>query len=441
MKKSFLLTALMAFPTSVTVMAQSGTNSPYSQYGLGKIADQSIGMSRGMNGVGVAFRERNQVNYLNPASYSSIDSLTFVFDVGMSLQNTNFKENGKSKNAKNGDFEYAVASFRALKHLGMSFGILPYTNVGYNYSANSSTIQNYTLTPSTQETTTVTNTYTGSGGLHQIFIGAGWEPFHNFSVGVNVNYLFGNITNSISNSFSDQSINTQSKSYKTDVNAIKLDFGASHTIELKNRNSLTVGLTFSPGYKVGADWDYTVISKNVATADTTTYIASNSVAIPTQWGLGLAYKHASKWLVGLDYVYQRWSSVESMEYVNKSTGKVLSDVKTDAFYDRYKVAMGGQYCKNEYGRSFTDRLRYRFGLGYSSSYQKINGKDGPDELSVSVGLGIPIMSKNNNRSKPMINISLQWQRAAAKQMVTENTFLINIGLTFNERWFDKWKFD
>ena len=39
----------------------------------------------------------------------------------------------------------------------------------------------------------------------------------------------------------------------------------------------------------------------------------------------------------------------------------------------------------------------------------------------------------------MLNISGQWVKASAKDLITENTFRINIGLTFNERWFNKWK--
>jgi hypothetical protein len=65
------------------VAAQSGTNSPYSQYGFGELTEQSTGFNRGMNGVGIGYREHNQVNFLNPASYSAVDSMSFIFDVGI----------------------------------------------------------------------------------------------------------------------------------------------------------------------------------------------------------------------------------------------------------------------------------------------------------------------------------------------------------------------
>ena len=54
--------------TTLSASAQSGTNSPYSQYGFGVLADQTGGFNRGMNGLGIGYREGNQVNFLNPAS-------------------------------------------------------------------------------------------------------------------------------------------------------------------------------------------------------------------------------------------------------------------------------------------------------------------------------------------------------------------------------------
>ena len=74
MRKLFLATLLLG--SALMVNAQSGTNSPYSQYGLGILSDQTSGFNRGMNGVGLGFHEHNQVNYLNPASYASIDLMT-----------------------------------------------------------------------------------------------------------------------------------------------------------------------------------------------------------------------------------------------------------------------------------------------------------------------------------------------------------------------------
>ena len=69
----------------------------------------------------------------------------------------------------------------------------------------------------------------------------------------------------------------------------------------------------------------------------------------------------------------------------------------------------------------------------------IDGKSGPKEFSVSAGFGIPLQNAYNHRS--VLNISAQWAHTSADNLIRENTFRINVGLTFNERWFAKWKID
>ena len=419
--------------TSVCVapaMAQSGTNSPYSQYGLGQLSEQTSGFNRGMNGLGLAFRDGNQVNYINPASYSALDSLTFIFDVGLSGQVTNFSENGQKINANNADFEYAVAGFRIFKHVGVSFGIIPFTNIGYNYS-----ITDYL---NDDRSDAYTNTYSGSGGLHQVYFGAGWEFIKGLSVGANISYIWGDIDRSVINSYSDSYINTLSKYYTATVKNYELDIGLQYLVNINKQNSLTIGLTYGPGHKLNSDPTCMVISTNSSTgvADTTSYTVNNGLEIPTTFGGGLTWNHKNKLKLGADFTYQKWGSLKYPVY------NVVNDVPsyelTDNYYkDRYKATIGSEYCNDETSRNFFRRIRFRAGMSYATPYYKVNGADGPDEISVSAGFGIPIVNAYNNRS--ILNISGQWVHASAKGMLTENTFRINIGITFNERWFMKWK--
>ena len=427
-----VLSVILISFLATSAFAQSGTNSPFSQYGLGQLSDQTSGFNRGMNGLGMAFREHNQVNYINPASYSAMDSLTFIFDMGLSGQITNFKEGGRKLNATNADFEYAVAGFRAFKNIGVSFGIIPFTNVGYNYST--------TETLKEDRNVSYTNTYSGSGGIHQVFVGAGWEFIKGFSFGANVSYLWGNIERSVTNSYSDAYINTLSKYYKATVNSYKLDLGLQYTANIDKKNNITVGLTYSFGHKLNSDPECMVISTNTSTAvaDTSSYSVKNGLEIPTSFGAGVAWNHYNKLKLGADFLYQKWGDMKYPVY--KVNNNVSTYELTDNYYsDRYKVTFGGEFCNNEMSRRFFDRVRYRAGVSYATPYFKINGQDGPKEIGVSAGFGIPIVNNYNNRS--ILNISGQWVHSAAKGMLTENTFRINIGLTFNERWFMKWKVD
>lgn len=430
MKKILCAAVLMGLPLALS--AQSGTNSPYSQYGLGVLSDQSTGFNRGMNGVGLGFHEHNQLNTLNPASYAYLDSLTFIFDVGMSGQITNFKENDHRLNAKNADFEYAVAGFRVARHVGVSFGVIPYTNIGYSYS------NTQKVNDSSSSSTTYTTTYSGDGGLHQVYVGAGWEPLRGFAVGANVAYLWGSYDRSMVNSYSDNYVNTLSKYYSATVNSYKLDIGAQYTARLSKDDRLTLGLTYGLGHKLGADPQCQVISKNSQTSvsDTATLAVKNGLELPTSLGAGLLWNRQNRWKVGLDYVLQKWSSVVYPVY-RVSAGQPVYSLEKGLFSDRHQLKFGGEFCPDEGSRRFFKRIHYRAGVSYASSYLKINGQDGPKEYGVSAGFGIPIVNTYNNRS--ILNVSAQWVRQDAKDFITENTFRINIGLTFNERWFAKWK--
>lgn len=433
MKK--IIAAAFLAGLAVQVSAQSGTNSPYSQYGLGALASQATSFNRGMNGLAYGFHERNQVNYANPASYASVDSLSFIFDAGVSLQLTNFEENGNKVNAKNADIEYVVASFRAFKHVGVSFGLLPYTNVGYNFR----NTQNVNAFPSTSSVNaTYSNAYNGSGGLHLVYLGAGWEPFKGFSFGANIGYLWGTLNRNSTNTYSDSYVNTLSKNYSAQVKSYKVDFGAQYTYAVDKKNELTLGLTYSLGHNLGTEAECNLISTNSQTSvsDTTRYVVSNSLELPHTFGVGLMWNHNNRLKFGVDYQLQKWAKLKypQLTTVNGTTSYNLVDGQ---FNDCHKFTLGGDYCKGERYRGFFSRMHYRAGFSYASPYLKINGVDGPRELSASLGVGIPILNAYNNRS--MLNISAEWVNQSVTGMIKENMFRINVGFTFNERWFAKFK--
>lgn len=421
---SRIIIAVLATMVSLSGYAQSGSLSPYSQYGLGTIADQSQSFSRGMNGVGLALRKGNVVNTLNPASYSSIDSLTMVFDVGMSGQTTHFKENNVSLNAKNANFEYAVGSFRLFRKVGASFGVLPYSNIGYGYSSSMKLDNDFG---------TVTETYSGSGGLHQAFIGVGWSVIEPLSIGVNTAYFWGTYNRTVETSSSNSNINTIIKNYDANINSYLLTFGAQWQQRLSPRDMLTVGATVGVGHKLGADASCQIIN-----VDTTSFVVSNALEVPMTYGFGLGWNHGKNLFVGADLTLQKWGGMDFPEVSTKDNQTIYA-LRSGLLKDRYQVNVGTDFVPNPMSMNLINRIHYRLGAGFATPYYNINGKNGPKELSVSAGFGIPLQNRWNNRS--ILNVSAQWVRTSATDLITENTFRINLGLTFNERWFAKWKVD
>ena len=420
---------LLSALTTMSAFAQSGTNSPYSQYGLGDLADECVGFNKGMGGVGYGFHKGNEVNPLNPASYASIDSVTMIFDGGLSGQITNFKEGGRKLNAKSGGFDYITGAFRLIRHVGITFGVMPYSNIGYNYTA-SIPLDDGTAT------TKLTGTYKGDGGINQLFVGAGVQLFKSLSVGFNAAYIWGDLERTVKTSGSSY-VNSLQKEYNASISNYKLDFGIQYIQPVSAKDELTLGAVFSPGHKLNSDPYCRIVSSNssISKADTTTYTITNGLEIPTSIGFGVAYNHDKKLRVGADFKYQNWGSIDFPELENNSYS-----LRSGLLKDSYKVNMGAEWIPNPRStRSFFHHVRYRVGASFVTPYYYINGQDGPKELQLSLGLGVPIMNGYNNRS--ILNISAQWQHRSADNLITENTFRLNIGITFNERWFSKMKIE
>ena len=215
LNKKALISALM-LAGLISVFAQSNTNSPYTRYGLGDLVDQGFANNAAMGGIGYALRNSGHINMLNPASFTAVDSLSFMFDVGMSLKSSNFQENGIKNNARNSSFDYIAMQFRLHPRLGMAIGFTPYTTLGYNFTT--------TQPVEGINDVTATNTFYGDGGLQKITGGLGFKILDNLSIGVNAGYLYGTLQYQATKGFSISS--DQTNVYNSiKVNSYVADFG------------------------------------------------------------------------------------------------------------------------------------------------------------------------------------------------------------------------
>lgn len=415
--RRILSVALLVLATVSGVYGQNNTNSPYTRYGYGALSDMGASNSRAMGGVGYGLRDKYHTNYLNPASYTSVDSLTFKFEGGVTLQNTNFVQGSVKQNAKNTSFDYLTMHFRFDRKLAMSLGLLPYSNVGYDLTRNNTDFEN------SSDYTSVN--YYGSGGLHQLYIGLGYKIFSNLSVGMNFSYLWGDIDHTLAQTFPyNSSAMGFTRIDEVSVKSYKMDFGVQYTRQLGKKQFATVGAVFSPGKNLHNEAYINETLGNETLGYTEHRTDTTAVySIPMTIGVGVAYVYDNRLTVGLDGTYQWWSKAKFMD--NK-----------DAFADRYKVAAGAEYIPNPIGRSFIQRTRYRFGAYYSKPYYKINGSRAADEFGVTGGFGIPLVG-----GRSILNISAQYVRLNSKSasFLDENILRVNIGITFNERWFYKFR--
>lgn len=390
--------------------AQTGVNSPYSRYGMGLLSDQSTGITKSMGGIGTGFRYPNTLNIKNPASYSTVDTLTFIADLGFALQNGNFNENGVRVNAHNAYINHLAMQFRILPKVGMTVGFMPFSNVGYGFSKT----QPVRRDEDGEITTTITNS--GSGSVRQFLGGLGWRPAKWLSVGANASYLSGDITHYITNTYSSSEVQSREKTYNAEMSAFKFDFGIQGTLSF-GENSLVLGATYAPAQTLKSETYWT----DVHSVSDTTFIA-DAFSIPDLMSAGFTYKWKHG-MIGADVSYQTWSKAN---FFGEKTGS-----------DRISAAVGYMYRPDEMNRNLLKRTAYQMGFNVSQSYFNVGNNKGPMQFGVSAGFSMPITNAYNSMS--YLHISGEYVRVQpmVKGMITENYIRINIGVTFMERWFMK----
>lgn len=424
-KKISIWVLIAACAGAVSANAQNNTNSPYSRYGYGILDDNSFGMDRAMGGIGYGLQSSGQINVKNPASYASMDSLTFLFDFGVNLQNVWMKESPTSKYPAglkqkniNGNLEYIVMQFPLSKKMAASVGLVPYSYVGYSYGG---TLPNGD------------DTKVGEGGINQAYAGIGYRPVDAFSIGFNMGYLFGNVTHS--NYIIPSSGNTVGSllENKMHVSDFHIEFGAQYAYQIKNKykDKLIFGVVYSPkksllGSMTNTVSDYTSSSESVVS--TTSESLKNRYQLPNSYGGGFTYMRKNNFIVGADFTYQAWAKAKYAGVLGNQN-------------NRMRVSLGGEYIPDAMSKNFGKQMHYRAGLFYNKAYQKIDDMETGKqcdmrEIGVSCGFGIPVLN-----SRSLINVALEYvnRQTTPKKLITENYLRLSISLTFNEKWFYKEK--
>ena len=414
-------------------MAQN-EQSPYSKFGYGMVKDYATSMQRNMGGVGIAMTGGRQINVMNPASYAGIDSLTLLWDIGVDLTRLWSKENDATGKSFGGGLDYLTLQFPIGKYMGGSIGLVPYTSVGYSFGGE---INDDEGNP------TGTTSFTGTGGLNELYVGISGRLFKGFTIGANVAYQFGTIINDSYITDDDSYITDDSGSANTlfeqsmEIRDWNILVGVQYTKEFKQLHKFTLGATYSPKkdfhgktwhtkYDINADSDPGTIDYR--------YLEGNYNK-PNAYGIGLSYTYDNKLMIEGDFTYQDWHSTKFQVLDKVDIKNNIISYKNSNFADRWKTALGMQFVPKTRGNYF-QRIAYRCGAYYSRDYIMV-GNNNIREYGVSVGFGLPTLG-----TKTIINLGLEYKRRSAypaSNLVSENYFNLTIGVNFNEFafWQDK----
>ena len=405
--KYFIATLTLAMAGAFQASAQV-TETPYSRVGYGMLGDNATGIQRHMGGVGYAMQGGRAVNSKNPASYAATDSLTFIWDVGVDINQVWSKEGDTKGSAFGGGLDYLSGVFRIAKNVGGSFGFIPYSTVSYSFNSD---IEHGI------------ESRTGEGSISELYLGGGWSPIKGLSVGANVSYMFGTLehTTAIRGSSNSMFFRTM------EVRDWNLHIGAQYAYDINRKNRVVVGATFSPkktfrGNVLGTYYDATSDMK-LDTAYRSTM--KNNYEQPNTFGVGVSYSHANKLFAEIDFTYQDWAKAK----YTPMTGFEPTKMKFD---NRWKVGAGLQYIPDDRG-SYLKRINYRIGAFYNHDYLNVLGNNVRD-YGVTCGFGFPALG-----SKSLVNLGLEWKHRESSPtcLIKEDFINVTLSVTFNEMWF--WK--
>lgn len=408
---TLLTAAIWLFGTAIA-SAENTEISPYSRFGYGAMSPHANSAQRAMGGAGIAMRSGEAINFMNPASYAAIDSVTFLFDMGVSVKNLSTSETVDGETLKGKDFtggvDYVALQFPLTRYGGMAIGMVPYSEVGYKFGS---------------EIANGTNQHEGSGTINELFVGVAAKPFKGLTIGANISYMFGTL---LHDTYVYSSAATSLFERVMEIRDYNLRFGIQYGLNITPDNYVTVGAIYSPkksfrGHAYGVKYDVGQDTKN----DTIGYASmKGAYEMAETWGVGLSWNWKKQLTVSADYTYQPWKNVKYRLIEG------FDQIGANRFDNYWKASFGVDYV-NAIRGSYLRRVHYRLGAYYSNDYIMV-GNNSVKEYGISCGLGLPAPS-----SKTMINLTVDYRHRAASpaKLVSENYIQVTLGLNINELWF------
>jgi len=431
-KKFFFSLIFIAFSSAAFGQA---ARTPFSTFGIGEPYGNALIQSQGMGGIGVSQPQFWSVNNQNPALL--VYNYYTGFQTGALIESRTIKSDSISQKGVNGNLNYLVTAFPIKPgKWTTSVGLMPYTNVNYKLVYEEPVIDNNNPNDPPVDTAGVLER--GDGGLTQLYWSNGVRVHKNFSVGLKATYLFGSVNTDYAN---ELAVTNQPVPFivgieeQTYVKDFMFSGGLSFSKDslLKDDYRFSAGLVYSFATALNAN-KTTVIQRrsssgNPVTSDT--LIADKgSINIPSSFTLGVSLSKGVRWAGGAEFSVQDWSQFKS---INK---------EDEGLEKSWRISAGGEITPNQLANNYLKRITYRVGLSYEKNPFLVENPIESGVYNAVKDIGI-----NFGFSLPTGRSSLDWgfrigKRGNKVETILEETYYkIYFGISFNDQWFIKRKFD
>lgn len=399
--------------------------SPYTSFGIGEPYGNALINHQGMAGVGVSQPQFWYINNQNPALlvYNSIQT---VFQAGIVGERRNISGDTLSETTQSGNMNYLVTAFPIKpSRWTTSVGLMPYTSVNYKMRYNDNIIGSSEQVRVIEE---------GSGGLTQLYWSNGVRLTKEVAVGLKASYIFSSIVNTYKNQLinSTQPVNyiaaVEEKSYVKDFAfGTGISFSKDSLFH-RQRYRLSIGAVYNLATDLHTQKTDRLYRTNTVgdTTDVSILPSSKtgSYSIPSSFTVGVSLSRGSRWNIGSEFSYQNWADFRNLNGQN------------DGLQESWRVAVGGEITPDQFAsENYFKRLTYRAGLSMEQTPFLVN-ENLVKDIGINFGFSLPA-------GRSSLDLAFKYGKRGDKSenILEEDYFKIYFGITFNDQWFIRRKFD
>lgn len=415
------------------------TRSPFTTFGIGEIYDNGLTNNQGMGGIGVSVPQYFYINNQNPAllispMQGSHNFLT-LFEAGVIVERRTIASDTSSESTKGGNLNYLTIAVPVKPGRWVSsLSITPFSTVKYK-----SQYQGDILNSDDE----VTITEEGSGGINQVAFANGVRLHRDLQVGFKAAYFFGSIVktyqNKLTNSSQPNNLTTafDEKTYVRDFGFTGGIAYSRDSLFSRNRYRITIGASYEFGATLKArqrNVFYRVTDVGDQRDVDTLATRRGSIKLPSGFSVGATLSQRGRWNVGFEMSARDWSDFRS-----------LGDVPESAYGKAWRYAIGGEITPDYFADNYLKKITYRLGLSLEQTPYRTNVASDPTaspiynpvkDVAVSFGMSMPA-----GRSSLDLGFRLGKRGDTADNFFQEDYFRIFFGVTFNDQWFVKRRFD
>jgi hypothetical protein len=401
--------------------SQDNTASPYSYYGLGEIKFKGTHDVRAMGGVSV-FNDSLQLNIVNPASFSKLKSTAFT--IGANSSFSKFNTNEVTEKAQRTNIDYLAIGFPYGK-FGFTFGIMPYSAVGFK-------IANTSIRADNSERNVMN---LGDGNINKLYFGAAYSITKKLSFGFDLGYNFGDITTQyVESVYSPIVLQLRSREKNNSkISGISLNTGFLYKTKINSKLDLNAGITYQPEATLTSENDrriatilYNINGAELISEENDIAVNDTKLKIPSKFSFGLGIGENKKWAIGSEFTFSNNSVMTNR----------FGAIENVSFENAKKIALGGFFVpKYDSFSNYLSRIAYRAGFRYENTGLVVNNTSIKD-YAVTFGLGLPV-----GLSKINLGLELGKKGTNSNGLIEENYVNLTVGLSLSDLWFIKRKID